>query len=168
MPGVERVILTDIAGLTGLSISSVSRTLRNSREISEAKKILVRDAAARLSCRKHLQRPAPNFLTVSASSDGKNKLEPGSICSGIMQGILDEAARHDVRVIRLTESELNKQICSPVGRFESLILLGCDDEEQFEALAATERPIVLVNSQDPFGRIDSVLPDNAGCGDRVA
>lgn len=157
-----------IARETGLSISSVSRALKNSHEISEAKKIQVRRAAAALDYRKHLRRPTPNFLTISIYTGEIDRRAQGSIYAEIYRGIKEEAQRHGVRLIELKRETLFAQLTNSEQQFEGLILMGFDREDYLEALAATGKPIVLVNSQDPYGRIDSVLPDNLGCGAMVA
>ena len=163
-----RTTLNDIANATGLSVSSVSRALHNSHQISEAQKRQVLDAARALDYRKHLRRPTPAFLTIAVYAKDIDLNAHGSTYQEIYDAIREEARLHGCRVINIGLGDLDALVAEPDCRFEALILLGFDREEYFGPLAETARPIVLVNSQDPYGRLDSVLPDNLGCGALVA
>jgi len=163
-----KTTLAEIASVTGLSVSSVSRALRNSHQISDEQKRIVQEAARALDYRSHLKRPTPSFLTISVCFEDVDLDARGSVYKGIFDSLKDEAKLHNCRILQIGLSELRRQLADADPQFESLVLLGFDREELFDPLAATGLPIVLVNSQDALNRLDSVLPDSFGCGVLIA
>jgi DNA-binding LacI/PurR family transcriptional regulator len=158
--------IREIAALTGVSISTVSRVLAGKSNTSERVRQSVLDCAksrgvlAEMSAGRFLF----NTVTVFAPSRAFD-VRTDIFYYKVVQGIRDAVAAHDVRInycaIEENDSDVPlflKKISAP--GCETAIIIGIDDRRIHEVAADVGKPSVLINCRDRSMRLDSVSPDH--------
>ncbi len=167
----NRINQSDVAKLSGVSISTVSRVLANSPGISAPVRHQVRKAAQELGYRLPISNGHSDLRQLVACLTIERVT--GSVApmyQSIIEGIKIEAGRAGLDVI---VRAINSQQKIPTDILErsgtGVFFVGLDpDSEGISNLKAKGTPVVLVNGLDPLMRADAIAPANFFGGHQVA
>ena len=163
--------IREIASLTGLSLSTVSRVLAGKSNTSAKVKQAVLDCAKSQGVLAGIntERLLFNHLVVFAPSRAFD-VRTDIFYYKVVQGIRDATAERAVRIsfcaIEETESDVPlflRRMGDPAC--EAAIIVGIDDPRIHEVAADIGKPCVLVNCRDRSMRLDAVLPDHFMIGE---
>lgn len=166
-----RLKIKEIAQLTGVSISTVSRVLAGKSNTSAEVKQRVLECAKFQGVLTEMSagRLLFNNVTVFAPSRAFD-FRTDIFYYKVVQGIRDAVLRHDVRInyCALEENDCDvplflKKISDPAC--EAAIIIGIDDPHVHEVAADVGKPCVLINCTDRNMRLDAVLPDHQQIGE---
>lgn len=154
----------DLARAAGVSISTVSRALSNSRGISDELRAQIQTLARELGYESRgtagaEHRTLRTYVTTNLMSGGLV-----AFYSGLLEAIKERAAaagfaleikmvRHLLDVDRLQRDDDEKQV-------DATLLVGVDVTPEISGYFGRTRPMVLVNTLDPEMRYDCVSPNN--------
>jgi DNA-binding LacI/PurR family transcriptional regulator len=169
------VTLKDIANHTGLSIMTVSRVVRGRPDVGPVSRRKVLAAVQRLG---YIPNPAARQLVTRATTHLEKDRMIGTIFSrevvtshsyfaGIIQGIADEARRHDCHLLvgyGLGDSaeslDYPKMLRDMMTRW--IILVGKTSPRFVRQLRANGFSLVLADMRPPLRDVDAVVCDDAG------
>jgi DNA-binding LacI/PurR family transcriptional regulator len=169
------VTLKDIADHTGLSIMTVSRVVRGRPDVGPVSRRKVLAAVQRLG---YIPNPAARQLVTRATTQIEKDRIIGTIFSrevvtshsyfaGIIQGIADEARRHDCHLLfgyGLGDSaeslDYPKMLRDMMTRW--IILVGKVSPRFVRQLRANGFSLVLADMRPPLRDVDAVVCDDAG------
>lgn len=155
---------SDVARAAGVSVSTVSRALSNSRGISSEMRVQIQGLARELGYQARgavepAERLVRAYVTVNAMSGGLV-----AFYSTLLDGLRASAAASGLELeVKLVRQGLDPQRISrdeeelPVA---ASLLVGLDLTPDVAAHFGPERPVVLVNTFDPEMRFDCVAPNN--------
>jgi LacI family transcriptional regulator len=162
----KRATLNDIAKVLNLTKVSVSKALRDHRDISEATKVRVREVATELGYR-------PNLIARSLSSSKSYTIgvvvpKTHNFFEHIVSGIQNTAAKHDYRTV-LTVSDENAEL--EKKHLETLVAMQVEgllvsvsmatrSTEVFEWIRSLNIPLVFFDRHIPDLSFNSVIIDN--------
>lgn len=163
--------ISEIAALTGVSISTVSRVLAGKSNTSPKIRQAVLECAkahgvlAAMSAGRFLF----NNVTVFAPSRAFD-VRTDIFYYKVVQGIRDAVAQSDVRVSFCAIEENDSDVPLLMKRMsdaacETAILIGIDDPRAHEVAADMGKPCVLINCRDRSMRLDMVAPDHQLIGE---
>jgi DNA-binding LacI/PurR family transcriptional regulator len=154
----------DLARAAGVSISTVSRALSNSRSISSELRTQIQDLAKELGYQGRGGAPLEarlvrTYVTVNLMSGGLvafysalvEALRSAAAAAGLVLEV--RMVRHSLDVERLSQDEAD----SPAA---ATLLIGLDVTPDISSFFNPDRPMVLVNTFDPPMRYDCVAPNN--------
>lgn len=163
--------IREIAALTGLSISTVSRVLAGKANTSNKVKYAVLECAKSRGVLSEMSsgRVLFNNVTVFAPARAFD-VRTDIFYYKVVQGIRSAVESRDVRIsyCALEENDSDaplflKKISNPAC--ETAIIIGIDDPRIHEMAADVGKPCVLVNCRDRSMRLDAVSPDHQTIGE---
>jgi DNA-binding LacI/PurR family transcriptional regulator len=170
----KRLKIAEIAALTGLSISTVSRVLAGKANTSEQAREQVRQCAERLGVMEGMAagRLLLNELVVFAPQRAFDE-RSDIFYYRVIQSISRALAPHDVRLrycaLEEQDSDANlflNRINEP--RTEAAMLLGIDDPHIHELAVDVGKPCLLINCRTRDMRLPAVAPDHRATGECAA
>lgn len=171
---IKKLKIAEIAALTGLSLSTVSRVLAGKSNTSERAREQVRQCAERLGVMEGMAagRLLLNELVVFAPQRAFDE-RSDIFYYRVIQSIGRALAPHDVRLrfcaLEEQDSDANlflNRINEP--RTEAAMLLGIDDPHIHELAADVGKPCVLINCRTHDMRLPAVAPDHRATGEYAA
>lgn len=155
---------SDVARAAGVSVSTVSRALSNSRGISSELRAQIQGLARELGYQAR-SGPAAETRMVRAYVTA-NLMSGGLVAfySALVDGLKAGAAASGLNLeIKLVRQMLDPQRIlrdAEDGSPAATLLVGIDVTPEIAAHFSAERPMVLVNAFDPQMRYDCVAPNN--------
>jgi DNA-binding LacI/PurR family transcriptional regulator len=155
---------SDVARAAGVSVSTVSRALSNSRGISSQLRQQIQGLARELGYAARGPAAAENrvvraYVTVNLMSGGLV-----AFYSALVDGLKATAASAGIDLeVKLVRQGLDPQrIVRDVAEdgTAASLLVGLDMTPEIAALFGPDHPVVLVNTFDPEMRFDCVAPNN--------
>lgn len=168
----QKLKISEIAALTGVSISTVSRVLAgkaNTRASTREKVMAVAQQQGVLN-NLHSGRLLLNSLMVFAPArafDIRNDV----FYYKVIQGITQATAPHEVRLrfCALEENESDAALfLTMMQQVDAALLVGIDDGHIHQLAAETNKPCVLINARDRRMRLPSVSPHHQLIGESAA
>lgn len=159
----RRIYQRDIAKHAGVSVSTVSRVLRNVAGISETVQQRVLAAADQLGYEGEKQPATLQNITLLTGLPLAPALDPfhADVLHSVEQACSEEGIHLSYATINDSASSdekwLNRLRQNPV---DGLLLLSLDELAVIEQLRILNLPIVMINSDIPELLEDSFLPDN--------
>lgn len=160
----RRTRLDDIAARCGVSISTVSRALAGEKGVRPEIRKRVIETANAVSYAVPASVSGKRVILVASSAAmidyGRNQFT-----LHVLEGLNARAAALGIELVMRpvadTDDELRvvAEMRDDPG-FGGMLILTVDDEEILSAAAGTGKPVVLVNSDDPYMRFSSVTPCN--------
>lgn len=160
----RRVRLQDLAAQCGVSVATVSRALAGERGVRPD----VRDRIRTVARAANYAMPssiAGRKVILAASSAAMIDYVRNQFTAHVLEGVQQRALALGIEIVTrpvgdkadelrvLAEAREDPQV---VG----LLFLTLDDEEMLEATRGFDKPVVLLNGDDPFMRLSSVTPCN--------
>ena len=163
---VAKLKIREIASLTGLSLSTVSRVLAGKSNTSAKARQIVMDCAKTQGVLSGLnaERLLFNHVIVFAPSrafDVRTDIFYYKVVQGIRNAMTDRDVRFSFCAIEENDSDVSlflKRISD--SACDAAIVIGIDDPRIHEIAADVDKPCVLVNCRDRQMRLDSVSPDH--------
>lgn len=156
--------LEDLAAACGVSVATVSRALAGGRGVRRE----LADRILHLARETHYALPsglAGRRIFVLASPAAMEDFARSQFTREVMEGLQERGtllrATVESRAIGASDGERRSLI--DAARDDSvagLLLLTVDDEELLTAARGLEKPVVLINGDDPMMRLSSVAPSN--------
>lgn len=169
-----RLKIQEIASLSGVSISTVSRVLSGKSNTSTGVKQTVLECARTLGVlgEIHAERLLFNHAVVFAPSRAFD-VRTDIFYYKVVQGIRVATENRDVRLSFCAIEENDSDVALFLKRIgnpacDAVIVVGIDDPRIHEVAADIGKPCVLVNCRDRGMRLDAVLPDHFGIGEYSA
>jgi DNA-binding LacI/PurR family transcriptional regulator len=154
----------DLARAAGVSVSTVSRALSNSRGISAGLRAQIVKLAQDLGYQGRGAQPSPGrfvraYVTANVMSGGLVAFY-GAVMDGIATAARDSGLELQVRLVQhqLDPARIRRE--SDDTPADGTLLVGIDLTPEIEGIFGPDRPMVLVNTFDPQMRYDSVAPNN--------
>lgn len=154
----------DLARAAGVSVSTVSRALSNSRGISAELRTQIVKLAQDLGYQgRGTQMAPPRFIrayvTANVMSGGLVAFY-GAVMEGIAAAAREQGLELQVRLVQHDPDAARLAREAAETPADGTLLVGLDVTPEIDALFGRERPMVLVNTFDPRMRHDSVAPNN--------
>ncbi len=158
--------IREIAALTGVSISTVSRVLAGKSNTSPRVKSAVLDCAKSHGVLREMSSGRLLFNTVIVFAPSRAfDVRTDIFYYKVVQGIRTAVAAHDVRIsycaIEEDDSDISlflKRINDPA--YETVIIIGIDDPRVHELAAEIGKPCVLISCTDRSMRLDVISPNH--------
>jgi DNA-binding LacI/PurR family transcriptional regulator len=155
---------SDVARAAGVSISTVSRALSNSRGISSELRAQIQGLARELGYQQRGStaaetRTARAYVTVNLMSGGLVAFY-SALVDGLKAGAAAAGLNLEIKLVRQTldpQRILRDAEDQPAA---ATLLVGIDVTPEIAAQFGSEAPLVLVNTFDPQMRFDCVAPNN--------
>ena len=161
--------VSEIAALSGVSVSTVSRVLAGKANIRTA----TRDKVLRIAQQQgvldnlHHGRLLLNDLMVFAPPRAFD-IRTDIVYYKVIQGISEAVKPHDVRLRYCPLEEVESDAALFIDKMqqtEAALLIGIDDEHIHQLAAEMNKPCVLINARDRRMRLPSVSPDHQLIGE---
>jgi LacI family transcriptional regulator len=162
----KRATLNDIAKVLNLTKVSVSKALRDHRDISEATKIRVREVAEQLGYR-------PNLIARSLSSSKSFTIgvvvpKTHNFFEHIVSGIQNTAEKYDYRIVvtvsdenaELEKSHLENLVAMQVEGLLVSVSMATRSPEVYDWIRGMNIPLVFFDRHIPGLGFNSVIIDN--------
>ena len=153
----------DIARHLGLSITTVSLALRDSPEIAEATRHLIRETATQLGY-VHRSRSTFSFdltkLNMTRVAFAMQYTPTNSFYGAVLLGAESECRQHNLILHYTLFDETNPRLLKQCKEADALLLVGSIDPESIQRLCELERPVVLVDNHLPQFDVDQILTQN--------
>jgi DNA-binding LacI/PurR family transcriptional regulator len=158
--------IREIAALTGVSVSTVSRVLAGKANTSARVKQAVLECARARGVFTEMSTGRLLFNTVTVFAPSRAfDVRTDIFYYKVVQGVRSAVAENDVRISYCAIEENNsdvplflKKISDPAC--EAVIIIGIDDPRVHEIAADVGKPCVLINCRDKSMRLDVVSPDH--------
>ncbi|MGE1562982.1 LacI family DNA-binding transcriptional regulator [Pantoea septica] len=168
----QRLKISEIAALSGVSISTVSRVLAgkaNTRASTRDKVLAVAQQQGVLD-NLHSGRLLLNNLMVFAPPRAFD-VRSDIFYYKVIQGIAQAIAPHEVRLryCALEENESDTSLfLEKMQQTDAALLVGIDDDHIHQLAAEIDKPCVLINAMDRRMRLSSVSPHHQLIGESAA
>lgn len=162
--------IKEIAVLTGLSPSTVSRVLAGKGNVSPQAKEKVFYHARHMGVLRDIppSRLLMSSLLVCAPAAAFTP-NGDHYYYEVIQGVLAEVSHYDIHVKKCSLDINNadttlfmKQVSE--SDVDGVIIIGIDDESLYRLAVECNKPVVTINSRDKKMHLDSVSPDHASIG----
>ncbi len=163
--------LKDIAEAAGVSVASVSKVLNHRGGVGNEVRQRVLEAADRIGYQsrsfRNLQRAGVESTAFIVPTRYYSRSQ---FYEEVISGALDEAVSNslkiDVRLITYDDHRSGDEIAKILRDLQpgALIMLGIDNPDAIDRVAASGLPAVIINGMDRSMRIDCALPDNWSAG----
>jgi DNA-binding LacI/PurR family transcriptional regulator len=160
----RRTRLDDIAARCGVSISTVSRALAGEKGVRPEIRKRVIETANAVSYAVPASVSGKKVMLVASSAAmidyGRNQFT-----LHVLEGLNARAAALGIELVMRPVADTGDELRVVAEMrddpgFGGMLILTVDDEEMLSAAAGTGKPVVLVNSDDPYMRFSSVTPCN--------
>jgi DNA-binding LacI/PurR family transcriptional regulator len=160
----RRTRLDDIAARCGVSISTVSRALAGEKGVRPEIRKRVIETANAVSYAVPASVSGKKVMLVASSAAmidyGRNQFT-----LHVLEGLNARAAALGIELVMRPVADTGDELRVVAEMrddpgFGGMLILTVDDEEMLSAAARTGKPVVLVNSDDPYMRFSSVTPCN--------
>jgi DNA-binding LacI/PurR family transcriptional regulator len=160
----RRTRLDDIAARCGVSISTVSRALAGEKGVRPEIRKRVIETANAVSYAVPASVSGKKVMLVASSAAmidyGRNQFT-----LHVLEGLNARAAALGIELVMRPVADTGDELrvvaeMRDDPNFGGMLILTVDDEEMLSAAARTGKPVVLVNSDDPYMRFSSVTPCN--------
>lgn len=160
----RRMRLDDIAARCGVSISTVSRALAGEKGVRPEIRKRVIETANAVSYAVPASVSGKKVMLVASSAAmidyGRNQFT-----LHVLEGLNARAAALGIELVMRPVADTGDELRVVAEMrddpgFGGMLILTVDDEEMLSAAARTGKPVVLVNSDDPYMRFSSVTPCN--------
>lgn len=154
----------DIARHLGLSVTTVSLALRDSPEIAEATRVLVRETAHQLG---YVYRARSTFsfdltkANMTRVAFVMRYTPTNSFYGGVLQGAERACRQHHLMLHYTLLEEIDARLLKQCKEADALLLVGSIDQQSIQQLCELERPVVLVDNHLPQFDVDQILTQNA-------
>lgn len=155
------VTLKDIAALTGFSVSTVSRALRNDPRISERTKTVVLWAARQVgyvpSGYQHLR-----SISLVVINPHKGSLDSDEFFNSVQRGILDSAVSSNIPcIVNMVQPDNPNSFNIPLEIINGIIIGGIPMPSFIKKfLQSCQLPVVLIGKYEGLNHLPSVNNDN--------
>jgi DNA-binding LacI/PurR family transcriptional regulator len=160
----KKVRLEDIAEACGVSLSTASRALAGEKGVRAEIRQKVLEAA------KNANYMIPTAVAgqkviVAASSAAMIDYVRNQFTHYVLEGLKERAQALDLEIVTRPIADQSEELAvlAEAERDEEvagLLFLTIDDEGMIAATRGFDKPVVLLNSDDPFMRLSSVTPCN--------
>ncbi|MGK7287200.1 LacI family DNA-binding transcriptional regulator [Buttiauxella agrestis] len=162
--------IKEIAGLTGLSPSTVSRVLAGKNNVSPQAKEKVFYHARYMGILRDIpaSRLLMNSLLVCAPAAAFTP-NGDRYYYEVIQGIISEISHYDIHVKKCS-LDINEADTTLFMKHvneddvDGVIIIGIDDESLYRLAAESDKPVVTINARDKKMRLDCVSPDHSSIG----
>ena len=160
----RRVRLEDLAGQTGVSVSTVSRALAGEPGVRPEIRDRIK-AAARAANYAMPSSIAGRKVILAASSAAMIDYTRNQFTAYVLEGVQQRAFALGIELVtrpianRADELRVLEEAARDAD-VAGLLFLTLDDDEMLEAARGFGKPVVLLNGDDPFMRLSSVTPCN--------
>lgn len=169
-----RLKIREIASLTGVSVSTVSRVLAGKANTSAEVRKKVLACARQQGVLEGLSSAPPLFhqLTVFAPARAFD-VRTDIFYYKVIQGLREAVLHQDVRISYCGLDEQQNDVAAFLQRIgdpacEAAVIIGIDDPLIHEVAADVGKPCVLINCADRKMRLDSVSPNHQQIGEFAA
>lgn len=166
-----RLKIREIALLTGVSVSTVSRVLAGKANTSQEVRKKVLACAREQGVLEGLSSAPPLFhqLTVFAPARAFD-VRTDIFYYKVIQGLREAVREQDVRISYCGLEEEHSDVAAFLKRLgdpacEAAVIIGIDDPLIHEVAADVGKPCVLINCADRNMRLDSVSPNHQQIGE---
>ncbi|MGU3576640.1 LacI family DNA-binding transcriptional regulator [Brucellaceae bacterium C25G] len=160
----RRVRLEDIAEKVGVSLSTVSRALTGEKGVREDIRQRVLEAAKIANY--PIPAPAPGKkIMIAASSAAMIDYVRNQFTLHVLEGARDRAQTLGLDLITRPIADISdeKSLLDEASKdsdITGLLFMTVDDERILAATRSFDKPVVLINGDDPHMRLSSVTPCN--------
>lgn len=162
--------IKQLAELTGLSQSTVSRVLAGKTNVSQLAKEKVFTHARAMGILRDIpaSRLLMNTLLICAPAAAFTP-HGDHYYYEVIQGIYSEVSRYDIH-IKKCALEINDADVSLFMKamaeadIDGIVIIGIDDDVLYRLASQTAKPIVTINAKDKHMRTDCVSPDHYAIG----
>lgn len=158
----RRARLEDIAKRCGVSVSTVSRALSGEKGVSQELRQSVQEVARALRYAVPIEIGGTKVI-LATSRAAMIDYSRNQFTWYVLEGLKKRAALMGIEIVIQPITESNISAIEDLVKDASVsgvIFLTVDDPNILDAAARFEKPVVLVNSDDPLMRLSSVLPCN--------
>jgi DNA-binding LacI/PurR family transcriptional regulator len=162
--------IKQIAELTGLSPSTVSRVLAGKSNVSPQAKEKVFSHARIMGILRDIpaSRLLMNSLLICAPAAAFTP-HGDHYYYEVIQGVISEVSRYDIHVkkcaLDINESDTTLFMRSiNQSDVDGIIIIGIDDDSLYRLAAESNKPVVTINAKDKKMRLDCVSPDHYSIG----
>ncbi|GEA52118.1 LacI family transcriptional regulator [Vibrio inusitatus NBRC 102082] len=160
---MKKTTLDDIAKLSGVSKTTVSRVLNSSSQVSDTIRQKVEAVLEDSGYQKKPQKMefSLDFRKITIISDEEDVSTPSSFFSSIVDGLKHEANKLELQI----EWILKNQIKTPsvleerLNNSEAVIMLGMENYELLHQIQKHNLPVVIMNGVDQEMKVSSISPD---------
>ncbi|MCJ7995574.1 LacI family DNA-binding transcriptional regulator [Rhizobium cremeum] len=160
----KRVRLEDIAETCGVSLSTASRALAGEKGVRPEIRQRVLEAA------KNANYVVPTAVAgqqviVAASSAAMIDYVRNQFTHYVLEGLKERAQALDLEIVTRPIADQSEELAvlaeaQETDNVAGLLFLTIDDEDMLAATSGFDKPVVLLNGDDPFMRLSSVTPCN--------
>ena len=160
----DKITISDVARVAGVSVSTVSRVLNNEKYVRSDKKVAVQNAVEKLSYQ-------PNMFARSLAGDKSFLIgllfdDPrGDYLSGLLRGAMQQCQKLGYHlVVELFDKETPEQTDAFLDKLQmSGVILTppvCDNPDILSALSRRGIPTVRIAPEVPYDGMASIVIDN--------
>lgn len=160
----RRVRLEDIAEKVGVSLSTVSRALTGEKGVRDDIRQRILEAAK--DANYPMPAPVPGKkIVIAASSAAMIDYVRNQFTLHVLEGARDRAKMLGLDIVTrpIADASDERSVLDEAGSdpdVTGLLFLTVDDERMLAATRAFDKPVVLINGDDPHMRLSSVTPCN--------
>lgn len=162
--------INEIAQLTGLSASTVSRVLAGKANVSLLAKEKVFSHARQMGILRDMpaRRLLMNSLLICAPPAAFTP-HGDRYYYEVIQGIVTEVAHYEVHIkkcpLEVEQADISLFIeAIKQDGIDGIIIIGIDDDMLYRLAAQCNKPVVTINAKDKQMRLDCVAPDHHAIG----